>query len=98
MSRVMAEYNINKADPLNADHDMTVLALADGEVGFLLNGTWTWPELESMGASKSDDYTIMAYPNGSSSAGKVMAARLPICRFLSPATTETRLRPLFRSL
>ncbi len=74
MSRVMAEYNINKADPLNADHDMTVLALADGEVGFLLNGTWTWPELESMGASKSDDYTIMAYPNGSSSAGKVMAA------------------------
>ncbi len=74
MSRVMAEYNINKADPLNADHDMTVLALADGDVGFLLNGTWTWPELESMGASKSDDYTIMAYPNGSASAGKVMAA------------------------
>lgn len=74
MSRVMAEYNINKADPLNADHDMTVLALADGDVGFLLNGTWTWPELESMGASKSDDYTIMAYPNGSDSAGKVMAA------------------------
>ena len=53
---------------------MTVLALADGDVGFLLNGTWTWPELESMGASKSDDYTIMAYPNGSDSAGKVMAA------------------------
>ena len=74
MSRVVAEYNINKADPLNADHDMTVLALAEGEVGFLLNGTWTWPELESMGASKSDDYTIMAYPNGSASAGKVMAA------------------------
>lgn len=74
MSRVAAEYNVNKADPLNADHDMTVLALADGEVGFLLNGTWTWPELESMGASKSDDYTIMAYPNGSANAGKVMAA------------------------
>lgn len=72
MFDVMKEYNINKADPLNADHDMSILELAEGNAAFLCNGSWTWPELEKMEAT--GDFVIMPYPTSTETAGKVHAA------------------------
>lgn len=72
MFDVIKEYNINKKDPLNADHDMSILELAEGNAAFLCNGSWTWPELANLEAT--DDFVIMGYPNDGEHAGKVMAA------------------------
>lgn len=72
MFDIIKEYNVNKKDPLNADHDMSILELAEGNAAFLCNGTWTWAELAKLEAT--DDFMIMGYPNDGEQAGKVMAA------------------------
>ena len=72
MLDVIKEYNVNKVDPLSADHDMSILELAEGNAAFLCNGSWTWPELAKMDAT--DDFVIMGYPNNTAYAGKVHAA------------------------
>lgn len=72
MFDIIKEYNINKKDPLNADHDMSILELAEGNAAFLCNGSWTEAELKKFEAT--DDFVIMGYPNDGEHAGKVMAA------------------------
>lgn len=73
MVDVMKEYNINKADPLNADHDMSILELVEGNACFLLNGSWTAAELLKLEAT--DEFLMMPYPtNNEAVAGKAHAA------------------------
>lgn len=72
MVDVMKEYNINKEDPLNADHDMSILELAEGNAAFLLNGSWTWAELDKFEAT--DEFVIMGYPTTTACSGMVQAS------------------------
>lgn len=44
---VLAEYNINKDDPLAADYATNCADLAEGEVAFYFNGNWAWAEISS---------------------------------------------------
>lgn len=59
--RILAEYNINKADPLAAVYDLNCTYLADGDAAFMPNGTWVWPDLEEL-VDDSTEFEIMSYP------------------------------------
>ena len=44
---LLAQYNINKDDPLAADYATNCADLAEGEVAFYFNGNWAWAEISS---------------------------------------------------
>lgn len=44
---LLAQYNINKDDPLAADYATNCADLAEGEVAFYYNGNWAWAEISS---------------------------------------------------
>ena len=58
---VVLEYNYNKEDPLGAIYDEDPMHLVDKEAAFWLNGNWAWPNLESAGASTSDEYGFLPF-------------------------------------
>lgn len=72
--RLLAEYNINKADPLAADYDLNCTYLADGDAAFMPNGTWVWPDLEELVDTSTTEFEIMAYPIDNDLGGRVQAA------------------------
>ena len=44
---LLAQYNINKDDPLAADYATNCADLAEGEVAIYFNGNWAWAEISS---------------------------------------------------
>lgn len=72
--RILAEYNINKADPLAAVYELNCTYLADGEAAFMPNGTWVWPDLEDLVDTATTEFEIMSYPIDNDLGGRVQAA------------------------
>lgn len=60
--QLLAEYNINKADPLAAVYDLNCTYLADGDAAFMPNGSWVWPDLEELVDTSTTEFEVMAYP------------------------------------
>lgn len=60
--RILAEYNINKDDPLAAVYDLNCTYLADGDAAFMPNGSWVWPDLAELVDTTTTEFEIMAYP------------------------------------
>ena len=44
---LLAQYNINKDDPLAADYATNCADLAEGEIAIYFNGNWAWAEISS---------------------------------------------------
>ena len=65
---LLAEYNINKADPLGALYDQDPIFLVDGDAAIWANGCWAWPNLEEAGASTSDEYGFLPFVLGNDTA------------------------------
>lgn len=65
---LLAEYNINGADPLGALYDQDPIFLADGEAAIWANGCWAWPNLEEAGASAEDEYGFLPFILGNDTA------------------------------
>lgn len=58
---VLADYNMNKQDPLAANYDRNAVALAEGDIAFWFNGNWAWAEMRDF-ASDDMEYGIMPVP------------------------------------
>lgn len=55
---VLADNNMNKADPMAADYDLNAAALAEGTSAFWFNGNWSWAEISEY-ADDSTEFGII---------------------------------------
>lgn len=61
---ILADYNINKADPLSAEYDMNNTCFAEGDVAFWFNGSWATEVYE-----KTDKIGMMPLPQSDAAEG-----------------------------
>lgn len=61
---LLAQYNINGADPLSADYDMNNTYFAEGDVAFWYNGSWATEVYD-----KTDNIGMMPMPQSDSDDG-----------------------------